>query len=91
MGVQLAIYRVLQEALTNVAKHSTSTDVMVRVEHDGSRVVADVVDTGPRRHGSSGAGHGLVGMRERAHLYGGTVSAEPHGDGFRVRLEVPVP
>ena len=91
MGVQLAIYRVLQEALTNVAKHSTSTDVVVRVVRDGLQVVAEVVDTGPRRHGSGGAGHGLVGMRERAHLYGGSLSAEPHEQGFRVRLEVPVP
>lgn len=90
-GLQLAVYRVVQEALTNVVKHSLSKDVSVRVDYDEKRVLAEVVDSGPRRLGSAGPGHGLVGMRERARLYGGTVDAAQDRSGFRVRLVVPTP
>jgi len=89
-GVQLTIYRVVQEALTNVAKHSLTDRVQVHVTADGGQTEVVVADDGPPRVGSIGAGQGLIGMRERAGLYGGTLEAGPQGDGFRIRLEVPV-
>ncbi|MFJ1812282.1 MULTISPECIES: sensor histidine kinase [unclassified Streptomyces] len=83
-GVQLTVYRIVQEALTNTLKHA-DTDTLVRlaiVERD-ARLTVRVQDSGPVA--SSGPpnedGHGLVGMRERAALYGGTVSAGPTGGG----------
>lgn len=88
-GVQLTIYRVVQEALTNAAKHSLARQVRVDVATAESRAEVVVADDGPRRHGSGGAGHGLIGMKERAGLYGGSLEAGPDGDGFRIRLEVP--
>jgi signal transduction histidine kinase len=90
-GIQLTVYRVVQEALTNVAKHSLSGQVDVQVTVNGAEVVAVVADAGPSRMGAEGAGHGLIGMRERAALYGGSVDAARSGAGFRVRLAVPLP
>ncbi|MFJ9537573.1 sensor histidine kinase [Streptomyces sp. NPDC101225] len=82
-GVQLAAYRIVQEALTNTLKHA-GPDARVRlaiVEAD-SRLTIRVRDTGPnRRPGPHEEGQGLVGMRERAALYGGTVGAGPAGGG----------
>ena len=90
-GIQLTVYRVVQEALTNAAKHSLSDRVEVSVTASGREVVATVADGGPARGGAAGAGHGLIGMRERAELYGGSVDAARAGTGFRVRLAVPLP
>ena len=91
-GLDLAVFRIVQEALTNVRRHAEATRVTVRLafEHDRVRVeIADdgrgVVVTGGRR------GHGLVGMHERASLYGGTVDAGPaDGHGFVVRAALPL-
>ncbi|MET8830419.1 sensor histidine kinase [Streptomyces sp. NPDC004610] len=84
-GVQLTVYRLVQEALTNVLKHADSgTRVRLAVHaEDGRRLTVRVEDTGPAaRPGSPGEeGHGLVGMRERAALYGGTVTAGPTDQG----------
>jgi signal transduction histidine kinase len=96
-GVDLAAYRILQEALTNALRHGQGP-VRARVEVDGSAVVVDVLDggdcgdggDGPER-GVDGAGRGLVGMRERARLFGGDVDCGPTPDGFRVRARLPVP
>lgn len=83
-GVQLAVYRIVQEALTNTLKHAgagTRVDLSVGVR--GERLVVRVRDDGTAGRPGPGneEGHGLVGMRERAALYGGTVTAGPAADG----------
>ena len=89
-GEELCVYRVAQEALTNVTRHSeTSTiDLTLHWEPEAVRVV--VGDPGPsRRSASSGTGLGLAGMRERVELRGGTLVAEKHRDGFVVDARIP--
>src|SRR4051812_11489010 len=93
-GVELSAYRVAQEALTNVRKHvpGASTSVVVTYRSD-SLVVCVRNAPGQASNGSSegGAGHGLLGMRERVALYGGSLEAHPEPDGgFTVRARLPV-
>jgi signal transduction histidine kinase len=90
--VDLFAYRIVQEALTNVLKHAgpgTSTDVEVRI---GPRVVTlEVGDDGRGATLLPGSGHGLVGMRERVQLLGGTLQAGARrGGGFRVHAVLPM-
>ncbi|WP_326660073.1 sensor histidine kinase [Streptomyces canus] len=83
-GVQLTVYRIVQEALTNTLKHADpGTRVHLAVLVEDSRLTIRVLDTGPATPPGppNEEGHGLVGMRERAALYGGTVSAGPAGGG----------
>ncbi|MFF4507516.1 sensor histidine kinase [Streptomyces sp. NPDC001401] len=82
-GVQLTAYRIVQEALTNTLKHAdTDTRVHLAIIETDTRLTIRVQDTGPATPpGPHEEGHGLVGMRERAALYGGTVSAGPAGGG----------
>jgi signal transduction histidine kinase len=92
-GAETAGYRLIQEALTNALKHAgaASTRVSVRYRPDG--VALEVVDDGGRARPAavSGAGQGLVGMRERIGVYGGEVEAGPReGGGFAVRARLPV-
>jgi signal transduction histidine kinase len=86
-GVALAAYRIVQEALTNVIKHAAPTRCRVRVGRTRRDVVIDVTDDGPGRcpRPTAPGGHGIIGMRERAALFGGKLEAAPgpHG-GFRV-------
>ena len=89
-SVLLNRYRILQEALTNVLKHAGTASVVVTiVEHVGETTI-EVVDDGrglaaPARAPGSSPGHGLVGMRERVALFGGTLETGPRiGGGFRV-------
>jgi signal transduction histidine kinase len=93
-GVDLAAYRILQEALTNTLRHAGAVTVRARVVAGPDEVVVDVVDVGvgstTNGHVSAG-GLGLPGMRERARLYGGEVEAGPTSDGFRVHARIPVP
>ncbi|GAB4083686.1 sensor histidine kinase [Myceligenerans cantabricum] len=97
-GIGLNVFRVAQEALTNVRKHAgpdPRVTVLVRwgerevelaVSDDGRGLASGTVPSAP------GSGYGLVGMRERAELFGGELTAGPKpGGGFRVRLVVPVP
>jgi signal transduction histidine kinase len=91
---RLAVYRTAQEALTNVLRHSAASRVELRLAYEagGTRLV--VQDYGPGAPVTVGApapggGYGLTGMRERAELLGGTLSAEPTADGFRVELWLP--
>jgi signal transduction histidine kinase len=89
--VDLFAYRIVQEALTNVLKHAgPGARTEVRLGSDRSGIVIEVLDDG---HGASvlpGAGHGIVGMRERALLLGGTLDARPRpGGGFRVVAHLP--
>jgi signal transduction histidine kinase len=82
-GVQLTVYRIVQEALTNTLKHAeTDARVHLAVVESDDRLTIRVQDTGPAvARGPHEEGHGLVGMRERAALYGGTVSAGPVAGG----------
>lgn len=88
-----AVRRVAQEALTNVRKHAPGADVLVRLEYLPGEVALDVRDRGGRlpvdELAVSGSGYGLLGMRERAELLGGTLEAGPGEEGFVVRLRVP--
>ncbi|MFI7281331.1 sensor histidine kinase [Micromonospora chersina] len=92
-GVQLSAYRIVQESLTNALRHSRATRAEVSVRYDDGVLRLAVVDDGtaaPRRPGA-GAGRGIVGMRERARLLGGTLEAGPlPAGGFRVEARLPV-
>ncbi|WP_108989094.1 sensor histidine kinase [Streptomyces coelicoflavus] len=88
----LAAYRVVQEALTNSAKHAPGAPVSVRVLHRPDETVVSVVNETPRRAGSraaTGSGAGLIGLDERVRLAGGTLRAGPRGNGFEVRARLP--
>ncbi|ARF53592.1 sensor histidine kinase [Streptomyces gilvosporeus] len=94
-AVDLAAYRIVQEALTNTLRHAAGADeVSVHVTAEGECVKVTVVDNGLTRQGSSaaaGAGRGLVGMKERARLVGGSLRAGPlPGGGFEVAARLPV-
>jgi signal transduction histidine kinase len=89
---RLALYRTAQEALTNVLRHSAAERVEIRLsyEPDGvALVVADHGDGAPVAVGAAADGYGLTGMRERAELLGGRLSAGPTSDGYRVELWLP--
>ena len=82
-GVSLSAYRVLQEAITNAAKHAAGSRVDARVSV-GEGTVAVHVANGPRARSSAalaGSGAGLVGMQERVEMFGGTFTAGPTGEG----------
>jgi signal transduction histidine kinase len=90
-----AAYRITQEALTNALKHAgAGTTAMVTLSYEPASVEIEVVDDG---HGSTptvaiGTHRGLIGMRERAALFGGAFAAGPmHGGGFRVFARLPLP
>ncbi len=89
-GLQLAVYRIVQEALTNCLKHSSGKQATVTLTLRDALVRVGVVDDGAPR-GEPVPGHGLTGMRERVAFYGGTVEAGPlAAGGFAVRAEIPV-
>jgi signal transduction histidine kinase len=90
-GQQLCAYRVAQEALTNVLKHAGSPASLV-LEYGTSQLVLSVTDSGGRAGTPNPAGHGLVGMRERARMYGGVIEIGPREPaGFAVVLTLPYP
>ncbi|MEU6550942.1 histidine kinase [Streptomyces sp. NPDC046915] len=86
-----AVRRVAQEALTNVRKHAHGAKVRIRLEYGEHEVMLSVRDSGgtPGELTGAGAGYGLLGMRERAELLGGSLEAGPEEEGFVVRLKVP--
>jgi signal transduction histidine kinase len=91
----LTAYRIVQEALTNVVRHAPGATATVRVSIAGGGVRIRVTDTGPattaEMAGAVAAGHGIVGMRERAAIFGGTLDAGPlPGGGFQVTASLPV-
>jgi signal transduction histidine kinase len=90
----LAVIRTAQEALTNARKHAPGADVAVGLRFADGWCELEVSDTGrvgePGPLSSSGGGYGLVGMRERAELIGGTLTAGPAEKGFRVLLRLPL-
>jgi signal transduction histidine kinase len=85
-------YRIIQEGLTNVLRHSTARQALVRVEAGHRSVLIEVLDEGEARPSADhAAGHGLAGMRERAAALGGDCEAGPAGGtGWRVRAEIPL-
>ena len=92
--MQLAAYRIIQESLTNVARHAGRARVTVRVTYDDTDVHVEIDDDGPAPSGGAaaiGTGSGITGMRERATALGGYLSAgfRP-GGGFRVSARLPV-
>ncbi|MFK4038745.1 sensor histidine kinase [Nonomuraea wenchangensis] len=89
--VELVLYRVLQEALTNVVRHAGARHVRGRLVFDCERVVLAVADNGGGRRADARDGFGLRSLAERAHAVGGTLTAgdRPEG-GFEVRAELPV-
>ncbi|MEU9454335.1 histidine kinase [Streptomyces sp. NPDC048277] len=91
--VQRAVYRTVQEALTNVRKHAPGAGVTVRLTHRDGAVHATVTNTAPTRHAVAlpSAHHGLVGLAQRAELLGGTVTSGPTAEGgYELRLELPL-
>ncbi|NHC14377.1 sensor histidine kinase [Motilibacter sp. E257] len=98
-GVELAVYRIVQEALTNTLKHAGPAQAQVRLCYRPAAVEVEVRDSGRGAAvfpGASGGaalrpGHGLVGMRERVSLYGGSLQAGPgSGGGYVVNARIPV-
>ncbi|PZT68992.1 sensor histidine kinase [Streptomyces sp. SW4] len=110
-GVQLCVYRIVQEALTNVLKHAPGSRAAVELAYRAGEVTVSVTDDGTgdgnregNGHGNGDGegvesdtspqrgGHGLIGMRERAKLYGGTIAVGPRSEGgFGVHLTLPTP
>ncbi|MFD0368451.1 sensor histidine kinase [Streptomyces sp. NPDC059071] len=91
-GVGLAVYRVVQEALTNAVRHAEGARVAVTVEHAPEELRVEVVDSGgrPRAGAAPGGGRGLIGLRERLAVYGGTLHAGRRpGGGYEVRAVIP--
>lgn len=94
-GIALTVFRIVQECLTNTLKHAGPAKAGVRISYDTDEISLEVSDTGvgqkvfdaePRR-----VGHGLVGMRERVALYGGSLRTGPRpGGGFRVHAVIPI-
>jgi signal transduction histidine kinase len=93
-GVDLAAYRVIQEALTNSLKHAGPARADVLVRYAPAMLTLEITDDGVGPNGATvapGGGHGLVGMRERVALYGGELDAgRRRGGGFAVRARLPL-
>jgi signal transduction histidine kinase len=94
LAVDLAAYRIVQEALTNVARHSGPADARVRLAFGAGEIVVEVTDDGRGAAAgtpSDGAGHGIAGMRERTVALGGELEAGPRPEGgFGVRARLPL-
>lgn len=92
VGVDLSAYRIVQEALTNVIKHSGARRTDVRVHYAAQALELSVVDDGVPGAVDRAPGHGLVGMRERVALFGGTLEAgrSAAGRGYAVRAVLPL-
>lgn len=90
-GVDVTAYRIAQEALTNIVRHAPAASARLTVVHEPDAVVVEVTDDGGGRRATVGEpGHGIIGMRERVAVYGGTLEAAPAADeGFVVRARLP--
>ena len=91
-GIDLTAYRIVQEALTNVIRHADAVDAELTVRYGPRELELEILDDGRGASGhANGAGHGLVGMRERTALYGGEIETgnRPEG-GYAVRVRLPL-
>jgi signal transduction histidine kinase len=92
VGVDLSAYRIVQEALTNTLKHAGPAHAQVAIRYRRDAVEIEITDDGRGPAPVNGGGHGLVGMRERATLYGGELrTGAGDGGGFTVRARLPIP
>jgi signal transduction histidine kinase len=92
-GLELTVYRTVQEALTNVVKHAAGASVRVTIEYDDDQVQVEVADSGgrPGVSAAGGTGRGLIGLRERVAVHGGVLQAGPRvSGGYRVHASIPV-
>ncbi len=97
-SMEIALFRVLQESLTNIHRHSGASDAAVRFQHDVDTVILEIRDFGngiPEErlrllHGGRASGVGLAGMRERLHELNGTLKIESDGRGTMLRATVPL-
>lgn len=92
--VSVVAYRIIQESLTNVTRHSKADHALVRVDHDGHLLRITVIDAGPAQPGSmlTPGGFGIAGMTGRAQAVGGELSAGPReSGGFEVQASLPLP
>jgi signal transduction histidine kinase len=93
-GLGLTVYRIVQESLTNAARHAAGSRVGVSLRYEPEAVEVAVVDDGGRdvEHAPAGGGRGLLGMRERVAVYAGTLDAGPVPEGgFAVHARLPLP
>ncbi|CAL9304203.1 hypothetical protein SUDANB52_03667 [Streptomyces sp. SudanB52_2052] len=91
-GVELSVYRIVQEALSNALRHAPGARITVRLTYEPDGLEVEIVNGRPTAPPppSTGAGHGLLGMRERVAMLGGTMTAHPwHWDGFKVTAFLP--
>ena len=90
-GLALAVFRIVQEALTNAVKHAgLEASADVRLSYSSGAMEVEVSDDGSGPGSPGPAGHGLIGMRERAAMFGGTFTAGPRASGgFRVLARLP--
>jgi signal transduction histidine kinase len=90
--IDLSVYRIVQEALTNVIRHANASAVSIRLRYATRTLEVSVSDDGAAATSANGTGHGLVGMRERVALFGGTIVTGPRedGPGYRVHATLPI-
>lgn len=88
-GLELSAYRIVQEALTNVRRHANAEGAWVRLTYLPDALDIEVVDDGDGSATPVRFGHGLVGIRERVALHGGSLGVDPTAHGFRVRVVLP--
>jgi signal transduction histidine kinase len=90
--IDLAAYRIIQEALTNVLRHAGARTVRLTLQHAPSRLLVRIRDDGPIAGADTTSGYGIEGMRERARALSGELTAAPHPEGgFEVCAELPIP
>ncbi|GIH94492.1 sensor histidine kinase [Planobispora siamensis] len=90
-GLDLSAYRIAQEALTNAVKHASESEISISVAYHAGSVELEVLDGGGGAPSGLSTGNGLIGMRERAELFGGTFEAGPRPEGgFRVHARLPI-
>jgi signal transduction histidine kinase len=91
-GINLSVYRIVQEALTNTLKHAGPAEAEIVLRYTASALELEIVDNGSAAPANvNGSGHGLIGMRERVALYGGTLEAGTrNGGGYTVRAQLPL-
>ncbi|MFC0038376.1 sensor histidine kinase [Actinomadura rayongensis] len=93
-GVDLSAFRIVQESLSNAIRYAPGTTVRIEVAYGPAALTVTITDTGPRTPvpaTSGGGNRGLVGMRERATMLGGTLTAGPNGEGWTVQARLPYP